>query len=98
MIIGVEERIDHAVSRPKRPPIAFADLKRLERPFWSVVALGVYVLRMDDSLNVKRVAIEPQGRRISVVSDNPSYPSWNNLERRAVNIVGRVLWFGRKLQ
>ena len=59
---------------------------------------GIYVLRMDDSLNVKRVAIEPQGRRISVVSDNPAYPSWNNLERRAVNIVGRVLWFGRKLQ
>lgn len=59
---------------------------------------GIYVLRMDDSLSVKRVAIEPQGRRISVISDNPSYPSWNNLERRAVNIVGRVLWFGRKLQ
>lgn len=41
VIIGVEERIDHSVSKPKRPPIAFADLKRLERPFWSVVALGV---------------------------------------------------------
>lgn len=59
---------------------------------------GIYVLRMDDSLNVKRIAIEPQGRRISVVSDNSSYPSWNNLERRAVNILGRVLWFGRSLQ
>lgn len=58
---------------------------------------GIYVLRMDDSLNVKRIAIEPQGRRISVVSDNPAYPTWNNLERRAVHIVGRVLWFGRKL-
>lgn len=59
---------------------------------------GIYVLRMDDSLNVKRVAIEPQGRKVSVVSDNPSYPSWNGLDRRTVNIVGRVLWFGRKLQ
>ncbi len=59
---------------------------------------GIYVLRMDDALNVKRIAIEPQGKRISVVSDNPSYPSWQGLERRAVNIVGRVLWFGRKLQ
>ncbi len=59
---------------------------------------GIYVLRMDDSLNVKRIAIEPQGRKISVVSDNSSYPSWNNLERRAVHIVGRVLWFGRKMQ
>lgn len=59
---------------------------------------GIYVLRMDDALNVKRIAIEPQGRRISVLSDNPAYPSWRGLERRAINIVGRVLWFGRKLQ
>ena len=59
---------------------------------------GIYVLRMDDALNVKRVAIEPRGRQISVVSDNPAYPSWNGLERGAINIVGRVLWFGRRLQ
>jgi hypothetical protein len=45
---------------------------------------------MDDALNVKRIAIEPQGRKISVVSDKSAYPSSNNLERRAVNIVG--LW------
>lgn len=59
---------------------------------------GIYVLRMDDTLAVKRVAIEPQGRKVSVVSDNPAYPTWNGLDRRTVNIVGRVLWFGRKLQ
>lgn len=59
---------------------------------------GIYVLRMDDALNVKRIAIEPQGRRISVLSDNPAYPSWRGLERRSINIVGRVLWFGRALQ
>ena len=58
---------------------------------------GIYVLRMDDALSVKRIAIEPQGRRISVVSDNATYPSWHGLERRAINIVGRVLWFGRKV-
>ena len=38
---GVEKRIDHSAPKPKRPPIAFADLKRLEGPFWRVVALGV---------------------------------------------------------
>ena len=41
VIFGVEERIDHSAPKPERPPIAFADLKRLERPFWGVVALGV---------------------------------------------------------
>jgi len=58
---------------------------------------GIYVLRMDGALNVKRVAIEPQGRKISVISDNSAYPSWQGLDRRSVNIVGRVLWFGRKI-
>lgn len=58
---------------------------------------GIYVLRMDGALNVKRIAIEPQGRKISVVSDNGAYPSWQGLDRRSVNIVGRVLWFGRKV-
>ena len=41
VIFGVEERADPAGTKPQRPPIAFADLKRFERPFWGVVALGV---------------------------------------------------------
>lgn len=59
---------------------------------------GIYVMRMDDMLSVKRIAIEPQGKRVSVLSDNPTYPSWRGLERRSINIVGRVLWFGRTLR
>ena len=59
---------------------------------------GIYVLRMDDMLSVKRIAIEPQGKRVSVLSDNPTFPSWHGLEKRALNIVGRVLWFGRALR
>jgi len=59
---------------------------------------GIYVLRMEEGLAVRGVAIEPHGRKVSVVSDNPAYPTWNGLDRRTVNIVGRVLWFGRKLQ
>ena len=41
VIFGVEERADRASTKPKRPPITFADLKRFDRPFWGVVALGV---------------------------------------------------------
>lgn len=59
---------------------------------------GIYVLRMDDMLSVKRIAIEPQGKRVSVLSDNSTYPSWRGLEKRMLNIVGRVLWFGRTLR
>ena len=59
---------------------------------------GIYVIRSDDTLLVKRVALGPQARQISVVSDNPAYPSWPSVERRSIHVVGRVLWFGRKVQ
>ena len=41
VIFGVEERADPADTKPGRPPIALADLKRFDRPFWGIVALGV---------------------------------------------------------
>ena len=59
---------------------------------------GIYVIRSDDALVVKRVALGPQGRQISIVSDNQAYPSWHDVDRRSIHIIGRVLWFGRKVQ
>lgn len=59
---------------------------------------GIYVLRMDGMLSVKRIAIEPQAKKVSVLSDNPSHPSWRGLDRNSINIVGRVLWFGRSVR
>lgn len=59
---------------------------------------GIYVLRMDGALNVKRISIEPKGRRISVTSDNKAYPSWSGLDRRNVAVVGRMRCMIRKFQ
>ncbi len=58
---------------------------------------GIYVLRVDDALLVKRLALGPTGTRISVRSDNKAYPSWEDCDPRGLQIVGRVVWFGRKL-
>lgn len=58
---------------------------------------GIYVLRLDDSLMVKRLARRPTGPGVSIRSDNPDYPSWQNVDPSRINIVGRVLWYGRKL-
>jgi Peptidase S24-like len=57
---------------------------------------GVYVLRMDDTLIVKRLA-KGKGGKISVLSDNPEYPSLHHLDASAVQVIGRVVWIGRKL-
>lgn len=58
---------------------------------------GVYVLRMDDALVVKRLAMNPAGRTLTIRSDNPAYPSWPDCDPAAVEIVGRVVWTGRRI-
>lgn len=58
---------------------------------------GIYVLRVDDALLVKRLAINPVGRRVTVQSDNPSYPDWPDCELSEINCIGRVIWSGRKI-
>ena len=58
---------------------------------------GVYVLRLDGVLMVKRVAMGPLRGRFSVLSDNPHYPDWADIDPAMVAIVGRVVWTGRRL-
>lgn len=57
---------------------------------------GIYVIRLDDVLMVKRLASGPAGR-LSVLSDNPAYPGWPDVDGAAVSIIGRVVWAGRRL-
>jgi hypothetical protein len=57
---------------------------------------GIHVIRMDDVLMVKRLAKGPSGT-VSVVSDNPVYPDWSNVDGIEILIIGRVVWAGRKL-
>ncbi|WP_447760323.1 S24 family peptidase [Sphingopyxis panaciterrae] len=59
---------------------------------------GIYVLRMDDVLMVKRVSRAPGQGRISVISDNPHYRSWDDLPMATVQLVGRVVWTGRRVR
>jgi len=58
---------------------------------------GIYVLRADDALVVKRLALHPVGRRVTVQSDNPAYPDWPDCGIDEINCIGRVIWAGRKI-
>src|SRR3546814_3137984 len=51
---------------------------------------GIYVLRMDDALMVKRVARAPGAGRIWVISDTPQYPSYPDLPMGSGPLVGRA--------
>ena len=57
---------------------------------------GIYVLRRDDGLLVKRIAIEPAGRHFTIASDNREYPDWPGRTLGDVEIIGRVVWAGRR--
>lgn len=58
---------------------------------------GVYVLRLDGVLMVKRIALGPRRGLFSVLSDNGHYPDWIDIDPSLVAIVGRVVWTGRRL-
>lgn len=58
---------------------------------------GIYVLRIDDALVVKRIALNPVGRRVTVQSDNPAYPDWPDCGLADIQPVGRVIWAGRRI-
>lgn len=58
---------------------------------------GIYVLRIDDALVVKRLALSPMGRRVTIQSDNAAYPDWPDCGMEEINCIGRVIWSGRRI-
>ena len=58
---------------------------------------GIYVLRIDDALVVKRLALSPRGGRATIQSDNPAYPDWPDCNIDEMHCIGRVIWSGRKV-
>lgn len=59
---------------------------------------GIYVLRRDDQLMVKRVALTPNAGALAIISDNPAYPTWRDCAPGSVDVLARVVWFARELR
>lgn len=57
---------------------------------------GIYVLRLDDTLMVKRLVRNPLAREITIQSDNPTYPNWP-CDPAKIEVIGRVIWAGRRV-
>jgi phage repressor protein C with HTH and peptisase S24 domain len=58
---------------------------------------GLYVIRIDDMLQVKRISMHPVTKLLTVKSDNPAYRSFDNIKPDEIAIMGRVIWIGRSL-
>ena len=58
---------------------------------------GIYVIRYDDSVQVKRISIHPESLLLTVRSDNKDYSTYTDLKPDKLDIVGRVIWLGRRI-
>jgi phage repressor protein C with HTH and peptisase S24 domain len=58
---------------------------------------GIYVLRIEDALYVKRIAVNPITRRLAIISDNPLHSQWPDCDPAGIDLIGRVVWVGRRL-
>jgi phage repressor protein C with HTH and peptisase S24 domain len=58
---------------------------------------GLYVIRIDDMLQVKRLSMHPVKKLLTVKSDNPAYPTYDNIKPGDIAVVGRAIWIGRNL-
>lgn len=58
---------------------------------------GIYVLRRDDALLVKRLSLHPGKSSMTIASDNPAHPTWHDCDAAAIDVIGRVVWAGRSL-
>jgi len=57
---------------------------------------GLYALRLDGAMIVKRFAINPANRKLTIISDNPTYPDWEHCDPALLEVIGRVVWAGRR--
>lgn len=62
--------------------------------FQESVREGLYAIRGSSEIFVRRIAIDPTKNRLTVLTDHPAYPSWQGIQRKGVDIVGRVIWIG----
>jgi phage repressor protein C with HTH and peptisase S24 domain len=59
---------------------------------------GIYVLRRDDTLMVKRITVSPSRATYTVSSDNPAYANWPDCIPDEIDVLGRVVWAGRRIR
>lgn len=58
---------------------------------------GIYVFMWDGFLNVKRLTSDPATKTISITSDNPVHKSFSGAKPDDIQVIGRVIWVGRKV-
>lgn len=91
---------DLAVIRVKgdsmEPTLLDDDLVMIDRTKRNLDFDGLFVLRVGEALHVKRIGRGATRSAVTVISDNRVYPPVQTA-REEVEVIGKVLWYGRKV-
>ena len=58
---------------------------------------GIYVLKVEGRLQLRRLTLHPVRPELTVQSDNPAHADWPGLSATELDLVGRAVWSGRRL-
>lgn len=83
------------------PTLSEGDIVLIQRHGVGPLRDGIHVLRMGNALHVKRVQFLPGGK-LKVTSDNTAYEPFtvdltNEAEASQVELIGRVIWCGKRM-
>jgi phage repressor protein C with HTH and peptisase S24 domain len=78
------------------PTLRDNDIVLIDRTRTSLDDDGLFVLRFGEALHCKRVGRGRSRLTVQVISDNRIYPPVE-MDRSEIEVIGRVLWYGRKV-
>ena len=52
---------------------------------------GIYVLRRDDTLMIKRLTVTPSSGLLTISSDNQAHPTWRDCPLDSLTVIGRTI-------
>ncbi|MBM3482891.1 MAG: helix-turn-helix transcriptional regulator [Alphaproteobacteria bacterium] len=79
------------------PTLIDGDTVLVDRSQRAVRRDGIFVIRHDGLLLVKRLQIDPGRGKVIVSCDNRDYPPLAPVDSKHIDVAGRVIWVGRRL-
>lgn len=78
------------------PTIQDDDMVMVDTTKTSLDYDGLFVLRIGEAFHIKRIGRGARKATVTVISDNSLYPPVDT-ERAEIEVVGKVIWYGRKV-
>ncbi len=79
------------------PTIHAGDSLLVDLTQWSPGSDGIYVMRHNGGIVVKRLSVDPLRQGVVIASDNPAYPDVEPVTLPKLDLVGRVIWVGQRV-